>query len=113
MYKFTFFVLLLIFSFAGMGQSTPQSPGGLPAAKIVKFFPNPATTYINFEFIKFEEKTYTLQVYNFLGKKILDIQELTPLTRVNLTNLNRGFYIFQLRDRTGKVVESGKFQLEK
>ena len=112
MNKFTIIVLLVLLSFSGIGQSTEQGPI-LPSARIVKFFPNPATSFINFEFSKFQEKTFTLQVYNFLGKKILDIQELTPLTRVNLTNFTRGFYIFQLRDKTGKVVESGKFQLEK
>jgi len=32
---------------------------------------------------------------------------------VNLTDFTRGIYIFQLKDQNGKVIESGKFQVNK
>ena len=113
MKKFTLIILLSVF--IGL-QSNAQATGTSAvqtAAKMVKFFPNPATTYVNFEFQQLQQKTYSLQLYNFLGKKILDLPELTPRTQVNLTNYTRGVYIFQLKDKTGKVIESGKFQIEK
>jgi len=106
------FIVALIFSLNGNAQ-TNSAATVQNAARIVKFFPNPATTYINFEFRNLLEKNHTLQIYNFLGKKILDVQELTPRTHVNLTNYTRGVYIFQVKDKTGKVVESGKFHIEK
>jgi len=113
MKKFTLIILLLVFvglhsNAQATNPSTVQTTG-----KMVKFFPNPATTYINFEFQQLQQKSYSLQLYNFLGKKILDLPELTPRTQVNLTNYTRGVYIFQLKDKTGKVIESGKFQIEK
>ncbi len=106
------FIAALIFSLNGNAQ-TNSAPVYQNAARIVKFFPNPATTYINFEFRNLLEKNHTLQIYNFLGKKILDMQELNPRVQVNLTNYTRGVYIFQVKDKTGKVVESGKFHIEK
>ncbi len=113
MKKFTLIILLITFVGVRSQAQVTNRNAVQATAKMVKFFPNPATTFINFEFQKIQEKTYSLQVFNFLGKKILDLTELTPRTQVNLTNYTRGVYIFQLKDKTGKVVESGKFQIEK
>jgi uncharacterized protein YqhQ len=109
---FTLFILMVGISVAGIGQTQPQRLT-TPTVKIVRFYPNPATTSINFEFQKVIDKSYSFQVFNFLGKKIIDIQQLTSRTQVDLTNYNRGVYIFQLKDNKGKVIESGKFQVEK
>lgn len=113
MKKYTLIILLFVFVGIRSQAQVTNTNAVQTAVKMVKFFPNPATTFINFEFQKLQEKSYSLQLYNFLGKKILDLAELTPRTQVNLTNYTRGVYIFQLRDKTGKVVESGKFQIEK
>jgi outer membrane biogenesis lipoprotein LolB len=113
MKKYTLIILLFAFVGTRSQAQVTNASAVQTAAKMVKFFPNPATTFINFEFQKLQEKSYSLQLYNFLGKKILDLAELTPRTQVNLTNYTRGVYIFQLKDKTGKVVESGKFQIEK
>jgi len=32
---------------------------------------------------------------------------------ITLSDLFRGIYIYQLRDRTGQILESGKFQIIK
>ena len=32
---------------------------------------------------------------------------------VNLSDFSRGIYIYQLRDKSGRMVESGKFQVAK
>ncbi len=37
--------------------------------RIVKFYPNPATSYITFDIQKESDKNYTFQIYNMLGKK--------------------------------------------
>lgn len=88
--------------------SSPQ-----PAVRIIKFYPNPATSVIHFDFQKDYDKTYTFQIFNFLGKKVLELNNVSPKTMVNLSDYYRGIYIFQLRDRNGRVVDSGKFQVAK
>ena len=113
MKNYTLIILLVIFSsVTGYAQTVPGKPAQA-AVKMVRFFPNPATSFINFEFNKTSNDTYTFQVFNFLGKKVIDLPQVNSRTRVDLTNYTRGFYIFQLKNRNGKVVESGKFQVEK
>jgi len=83
-------------------------------AKITHFYPNPATSYINFTFDKTVDKNYTLQVYNFIGRKMNDIRISDSKLTINLDdNYFRGLYVYQLRDQTGRIVESGKFQVNK
>jgi hypothetical protein len=96
-------------------QNTSNGPG--PSAnvvKIVKFYPNPAVSMINFEFAAdLKLSNYSFKVFNFIGKKVIEINNLSSRTVVNLNEFFRGVYIFQLTDRTGKVIESGKFQVAK
>lgn len=80
--------------------------------KIVKLYPNPASTTIYFEFTNVD-KSASFQIYNFMGKKVYELQNMSNKSTVDLTNFYRGVYIFQLRDRNGKIVESGKFQVIK
>lgn len=80
--------------------------------KFAKIYPNPATTYIIIELQKTLDKNCSFQIFNFSGKKIVDIQ-VSGRTRVDLTAYSRGIYILQLKDRNGKTIEAGKFQIEK
>lgn len=113
MKNITLLILLTLFaSFGTMAQSA-QDPV-LPAnRKIVRFYPNPATSFIHFEFQKIPQQGTTFQVYNFLGKKVMETQRFAPQTQLDLTNFTRGVYIFQLTDPHGRVMESGKFQVQK
>lgn len=83
------------------------------ATPIVRFYPNPAISTVTFDFQKEYERGYSIQVYSFLGKKMYEAANLGPKTSINLSDFNRGIYIYQLYDRTGKLVESGKFQVSK
>ena len=79
----------------------------------MKFFPNPATTVITFNFQKGFEKGYSLQIYNFLGKKMMEQMNISDQTTINLTDFTRGVYIYKLFDKNNKLVETGKFQVSK
>lgn len=109
-------VLLLLFFTAG-SFANAQSGKSLPEAnvqvRVLKFYPNPAVSTINFEFQKAFEKGYTLQIYNFVGKKVSETAAVSAKTSIELTDYYRGVYIFQLRDKSGRIVESGKFQVVK
>lgn len=103
---------ILLLSIQAKSQDR-QGPGSNPAPKIVKFYPNPATTVITFDFQNGYDKSYNLQIFNFIGKKVQEINNITPKTTVNVTDFYRGMYIFQLKDRNGKIIDSGKFQVSK
>ncbi len=44
---------------------------------------------------------------------MFDVKSVTPKINIDLTDFYRGVYIYQLRDRTGKIIDSGKFQVVK
>ncbi len=105
----TLFICGSLFASAQSGK--PILPAGDTQVKVLKFYPNPAISQINFEFQKSYEKGYVLQIYNFIGKKVSETTTLTSKTSIPLTDFYRGVYIFQLRDKTGRIVETGKFQV--
>ena len=110
---YTLSIILLVSFTAKSQERSPSSPAQEPVTKIVKFYPNPATSFINFEFQKSSDKSYSFQIINLLGKKVFEVNNVTPKTVVNLSDFFRGVYIFQLRDQNGKVIDSGKFQVSK
>jgi hypothetical protein len=93
------------------GQSRTLPPDA--ADRIVKFYPNPATSFITFDLQKGNEKSYDIQVYNLLGKVVYEQKNIPSRTTINLSDYSRGVYIYQLRERDGKIIESGKFQISK
>lgn len=95
-------------------QNRPSASGQSGAVRIVRFYPNPASSFINFEFSKdYDLSNHTFKIYNFIGKKVLEISNITPRTVVDLSDYFRGVYIFQLAHRNGQIIESGKFQVVK
>lgn len=111
-----FYILSFVFltSLTALSQSgSNPAIGTQPNSRIIKFYPNPATSIINFDFESGYDKNYNFQIFSFVGKKVFEMNNLTPKTKVNLNDFYRGIYIFQLRDRNGKVIDSGKFQVSK
>ena len=98
------------FSYANAQSNRDQQKD---KGSIVKFYPNPAISTINFDFQKPADKIFSLQVYNFLGRKMVEHANINERITINLADFNRGVYIYQLLDKTGKIVESGKFQVSK
>ena len=94
--------------------SQAQSQNGVAAAgTVLRIYPNPAITNINFDFQKAYDQGYSILVYNFLGRKMYESTNVARRTTLNLAEYNRGVYIYHLRDNSGKLVESGKFQVSK
>lgn len=99
-------------------QSQAQSPRSISTAevtnKIIKLYPNPAISYITFDLQKNYKRGLTIHIYNgMLGKKMFESFNVAEKTTVNLNDFNRGVYIYQLIDQTGKIIESGKFQVSR
>ena len=110
------FYILLSFILLNITRAECQARGPLPDTdhKVVKkFYPNPAVSYIIFEIDKSPNETYRLQIYSFLGKLVKDIPDMVDHNTVNLSDLTRGLYTFQVRDQAGRITDSGLFQLNK
>ena len=108
--------LLLISSIILLTATYSQGQSRSPISDvtaILRFYPNPATSNITFDFQKNLDRGHTIQLYNFLGKKVYEATNLNQKTTINLSDYNRGVYIYQLFDKTGKLIESGKFQVSK
>ena len=111
---FYILTLVILTSLSALSQAgTTLASGAQVSERIIKFYPNPATSIINFDFETGYDKNYKFQIYSFLGKKVYELNNISPKTKVNLNEFYRGIYIFQLRDRNGKVIDSGKFQVSK
>src|SRR5882757_935636 len=109
-----FYILLsIILLNSTQAKSQARGPMPDPEPKIIKFYPNPAVSFITFEIAKESNKTYSLQIFNFLGKKVKDVPDISSKTVVNLSDFVRGIYIFQLKEQNGRVTDSGTFQVNK
>jgi hypothetical protein len=106
--------ILSFLLFAVIYSSAQESRNPLPdAVKRMSLYPNPATSYITFDIQKINQKGLTIVVFNFLGKKMAEKQSVNEKTLLSLTDFSRGTYIYHLVDQSGKVLDTGKFQVSK
>ena len=112
-----FLLIVSLFTVTALSAQAQQGRIGSSVgtqSPIVRFYPNPATTVINFDFQKAFEQGYSIQIFNaILGRKMFDQANMPERTVINLSDFPRGMYIYQLRDKSGRMVESGKFQVAK
>ena len=107
--------LALMLGLTSMGQTQEKErPVGKAATtRIVRFYPNPASEAIHFESRQTSQQPLQLRIFNFLGRKLVEVRRVTNPTRIDLANFGRGLYLFQVVDARGQIIESGKFQVEK
>ena len=106
--------VIVISSVSSFAQQSRSIPVAGVQSTFVRFYPNPANTVINFDFQKSHEQGYSIQIYNaILGRKMYEQTNMPERMSINLSDFSRGIYIYQLRDKTGRMVESGKFQVAK
>ena len=103
------FVLLV--SIQSQAQSSKNSSVPDGSERLIKMYPNPATSFITFDLQKDADKGLSIQLYSLIGKKMFETLNVKEKVTVSLEDFNRGVYIYHLIDRNGKLVESGKFQV--
>lgn len=106
-------LLILLITILTITQLPAQGSKSNPGGPYVRFYPNPATISVTFDFQKNYEKGYSIKIFSFLGKKMFETSNLSERTTINLSEFNRGVYIYQLFDKNGKMIESGKFQVSR
>lgn len=109
----TILSFILLIALQSNAQSTSRPADG-PGDKIVKLYPNPATDYITFDFQGAGKKGMTVSIYSgVIGKKMYESSNVSDKLIVNLNDFSRGVYIYHVTDNTGRIVESGKFQVSR
>ena len=108
-----FYILSTILVISVQVKSQTRSIPLDPAVRITRFYPNPAVSQITFDFEQgnTDNKNYSFQIFNFVGKKVYESQNVSSKTIIDVTEFYRGVYIFRLEDKSGKVVDTGKFQV--
>ncbi len=103
-------IFIIGINFTPFAQNTSLSNETGVQAKIIKSYPNPASTVVNFEFQKDYNSFYSIQVLNSIGKKMYEAKNIPSLFTINVKEekFYRGIYIYQLMDKNGIVVQSGK-----
>jgi len=97
----------------GAFAQTKSTNEAVATGKTVHLYPNPASQIINFDFLRSNESNATLLIYNFMGKKIQEIKNINFHLSVDLQRYYRGTYIYQIRNKKGYIIDSGKFQIVK
>jgi hypothetical protein len=105
-------IILLMAVLPAKAQVSRTSPT-TEASDKVKIYPNPATAYITFDMQGSYEKGLAIEIYSFLGRKMYETQNVAERTTIDLAQYNRGVYIFHIKDQSGKVLQTGKFQVSK
>jgi hypothetical protein len=87
-----------------------QSVGNDGQLKFIKTFPNPATTGLTIAFQKGYSKSYSVRILNSIGKNMYEARFVPASFYIDLREQKfyRGIYIYQLLDKAGVVIESGK-----
>jgi hypothetical protein len=108
------FILFATFSVKGQeGARVPDpTPEAAQTAK-VRVYPNPAQSYITIDLQGSYQKGMTLVVYNFLGKKMYESQNVSEKTTLTLSEYNRGIYVYHIMDASNKLLFTGKFQVSR
>ena len=112
------FITAFAITFIAIESFTNSDSGKLSIGlqpKLVKCYPNPAISFVNFEFpADAISKDYFLSVYSFTGKKMYETTIAnTKLTLTFSNEFYRGIYVYQFTDKAGRILETGKFQVTK
>lgn len=105
----------MILAGTGISAKAQERPGqvAVTVQKQVRFYPNPANAVINFELQNNSDNKASLLIFNFMGKKVYEQKNIPARLTINLEDFYRGIYIYQLRDKNGLIIDSGKFQVAK
>ena len=111
--QFYISLLLIVLSSVAFSQSKIATDN-YSTTKMVRFYPSPASTIINFDMQHLNANNrMSLLIFNFMGKKVYELKNMPSKVNIALDDFYRGIYIYQLRDKNGVPIETGKFQVLK
>lgn len=105
---------ILLIAIQSQGQTSRTTPSADAQDRIIKLYPNPATSYVTLDMQKNYRSGLTIHIYNgVLGRKVYESINAPSKITIDLNDFNRGVYIYHVIDPSGKIIESGKFQVSR
>jgi hypothetical protein len=74
----------------------------------VRTYPNPVLSLMKVEYKLGMQRELTLKVYDMSGREVLEQKKVKSGDQVNMSQLLRGIYQYQLLDKTGKLLMADK-----
>jgi hypothetical protein len=95
------------------GVSTVDGVNELHAASAsVNVYPDPASTEVNLSVSSTDMANYA-NIYDITGKKLSSFEVRNNFATVNTSAFAPGLYIYQLYDKSGSLMKTGKFSVAK
>jgi hypothetical protein len=73
-------------------------------------YPNPASTQVTFRFSA--QNAQYISVYDLTGREITKAEMLNGTSVLNTSSFSNGLYLFRLTDKSGNVLDNGKFTIQ-
>jgi hypothetical protein len=73
-------------------------------------YPNPASTQVTFRFSA--QNAQYISVYDLTGREITKAEMLNGTSVLNTSSFSNGLYLFRLLDKSGNVLDNGKFTIQ-
>ncbi|MCC6692762.1 MAG: T9SS type A sorting domain-containing protein, partial [Chitinophagaceae bacterium] len=90
---------ILVYKYTGTTLSLGEPPAtSLNIKKLVRLYPNPATTYLNTEVKSNTAKPVYYFIYDVAGRLILKEKSFRDITTIEVSALKAGTYIIKLYD---------------
>lgn len=92
-------------------QTSIKSVNQQKTKSLVSVYPNPASEHLQFSFDN-ANGNY-IEMYDLKGKLVKTVTALTKSQTVNVKPFTSGIYFYQLMDKSGAMVERGRFSVTK
>jgi hypothetical protein len=83
----------------------------IPGTHTVHVYPNPTTGIIHFTIVNIQPAS-SLQIYDLIGRTIMESTILNADTEINLSRRPAGTYLYRIIDSDAKSISSGRFIME-
>jgi hypothetical protein len=97
-----------ITTITGNCQTTPIGINELNGGRDISVFPNPSNRAFNFDGL---ENGSSIQIYDIMGRLVLETISKTALCTVDLFGKDKGMYLFRIK-KDNAIVKQGKLMLQ-
>jgi hypothetical protein len=90
------------------GFAASLSPAAI-AAKTVKVYPNPAQNFVNID-LEYNGQAQ-IKIVDITGKVVYNGASTLKNNKIDISDLKRGMYFYEIRTESNEIIKSGKFNI--